>query len=119
LENQGTDWLRLSSASVEGIHPPTQVKLYGLSSRQTVVGWIQDKRNAWRNVYEKGWVPVPVSDVRFPLEDLTQGRWHLLWWDTQTGLATDGGLINTKSGSLSLSVPTFRGDIAFSLNLEK
>jgi hypothetical protein len=59
LENRGADWLCLSSASVSGIQVPTKVKLYGLVSASCAVGWIQDKRHTWRNVYKNGSSPSP------------------------------------------------------------
>jgi hypothetical protein len=115
LENQGADWLRLGSATMAGIHPPVQVKLYGLSSDNTVVGWVQDKRDLWRNVYDKGWNPVPVKDIVFPLPHLTSGIWSLTWWDTHTGETTSGGPLTLRNGKMDLQVPDFKGDIAFTL----
>jgi hypothetical protein len=115
LENRGADWLCLSSASVSGIQVPTKVKLYGLVSASCAVGWIQDKRHTWRNVYKNGYKPLPIRGARFKLPPLPSGTWVLRWWDTRTGLSTPPLSLSPHGKTVELSAPEFKGDIAFTL----
>lgn len=115
LENQGADWLKLEDASVLGIHPPIRIKLYGLASDQTVVGWIQDKRSEWQNVYLKGWTPTLVCGVKYRLTGLKAGPWRLQWWNTRTGVSTNAGPQTLSGGNFELDVPGFSCDTAFTL----
>jgi hypothetical protein len=115
LENQGADWLKLEEAFVLGIHPPIRIKLYGLASDQTIVGWIQDKRSEWQNVYRKGWVPTQVRGLKYRLNFLKAGTWNLQWWNTRTGVSTSAGTQTISNGIFELNVPDFSSDTAFLL----
>lgn len=114
IENRGADWVRLGSARVEGLDPPVLARLRGLASDRVIVGWIQDKRNVWWNVYNKGWVPVPVKGLTFPLR-IRPGTWKVDWYDTVTGVVTTGAPLRVQGDPIPLSVPEFQGDIAFIL----
>jgi hypothetical protein len=93
-----------------------QVELYGLAGDHILLGWIQDKRNNWKNTSQRGWVALPVRGVQFGLDGLSDGIYRLTWWDTISGKTTQGGLKKIRKGKLTLKVPRFTGDIAFTLS---
>jgi hypothetical protein len=115
VDNKGRDWVLLEKATLSGMKQGLQARLYGLAGSQMALGWIQDKRNTWQNVYENGWNPVPMEGVSFQLSGLVDGTYKLKWWDTESGEKTDGGEMKVEKGNLALKVPAFTGDIAFTM----
>jgi hypothetical protein len=72
-----------------------------------------DKNAAW--VYE----PPLLEDVQVTVRGLVDGRYSVRWYDPQSGAWLDEIIIETRQGSLSLSIPALRSDLAAKIMLQK
>jgi hypothetical protein len=72
-----------------------------------------DKNAAW--VYE----PPLLEDVQVTVRGLADGRYSVRWYDPQSGAWLDETTLETRQGSLSLSIPALRSDLAAKIMLQK
>ena len=78
-----------------------------LNGRDTVLVWIRNGADWWHEPDETA-----ISDGTLRLETVRDGRWHVRWFDTRSGRATDAGTIEVTDGTATLSVPLFVKDVA-------
>ena len=100
--------LETTGARVTG----AQVRVVGLQGSDCAYLWLFNPQATWWNQVVQKQTPGTVASARLEVPELAAGTYHVLWWDTERGAVVDDRDTKLESGSLTVDVPGFSGDIA-------
>jgi hypothetical protein len=89
-----------------------RLRVAGLRAKDRACLWLFNTEAAWWPQVVEHRTPAEVRGATLDLDGLAPGTYAVEWWDTQTGQVTETATANVTSGSIRLSVPTFRRDAA-------
>ena len=111
FRNNGADWVLVSHYGFTGVKAPALSGL-GLMDSNKVYGYVYNTRDGeWIDPA----IADSITDGRILLPGMEQGRYQVFFTNPRTGKVTDGGIVEARSGSLAVSLPMFKKDIAFKL----
>jgi len=99
---------------VRGYHftrrEPVALRALGLTGRDTVVVWVQNRESVWQN-WRLG-VPKAVTGATLTVHAAPEGRLRVEWFDTWTGERISKGNAPARGGAVVLAVPPVQRDVA-------
>jgi hypothetical protein len=118
LENTTGDWLEIGTYMLQGVLSSRYSGLRPLALQDRATGetllWLQDPTSNWTSDRD-GKTPRGWEGVRAAIPLSVPGRYTAEWWDTRTGTILRRSPVPPRGGSVTLTVPSFRRDIALRL----
>ncbi len=113
VEHSGQDWFQVRSYVLTNYS--TALRCRALSGDKKVLGWIQNRRFTYRDIYQ-GAVLNQISDAVVNLTGISDdGLYSVQWWNAQAGTVHSTASVNISGGSANLPVPPVTQDIAFKM----
>lgn len=103
---------------VSGLHTArtdvsdSKVMVIGLQGRDCAYLFLSDIDAIWYKVVVDGIKPEEKTDVSISVKGLVPGEYRVQWWDTYKGNIIEEKIYNPTQQNLTISVPSFRRDIA-------
>ena len=99
--------LKITDASVG-----EPVRVLGYQGDDRAYLWLSDSRTNWHTVIMEGKTPPAVASCRLTVPGLADGAYRVTWWDTQAGEVVETVQVESRGGSLGVTVPVFAADMA-------
>jgi hypothetical protein len=103
--------LEATEARVTG----AQVRVVGLQGRDGAYLWLFNPQATWWNQVVQKQTPGEVVSARLEVPKLAAGTYLVVWLDTDRGTVVAEREATLETGSLTVDVPRFSGDIACKL----
>lgn len=113
ISNTGKDWIGINRITLTNYRKSslTNIRPLGLAIGDEMILWVYDQDSNWKNDYE-GVVPLPIEDAFFEIQDVEEGYYEIVWWDTREGREVHREKISSQANNLIIDLPVFSRDIA-------
>ena len=105
-------WTGGALQSLTATVPNETFRVIGLRERERAWIWVFDPRAAWKEIVIAQRTPPEVKDARLVLADWPASPCRVQWWDTSQGTVIREEQTTDANGTLSLTIPAFKRDIA-------
>ena len=108
----------LSGISLAGLKTTTaktsndRLRVLGYQDKDRAYFWLSDKQATWWSQVVDKKKPDSIEGATIEITGLKPGRYSVEWWDTIESKTVGRMSISLSGNTVSVSVPTFRSDVA-------
>ena len=120
LDNTAGDWIGVDRVTFSGAKSSRCADLMSTALQDDSTGetlvWVYDATSTWQND-QSGTSGRELRNVLLSVPVLRSGMFDVCWWDTHAGTIVARQTIASQDGSLSLTAPPFRRDLALRITM--
>jgi len=114
VDNLGTDWILISNYTFTNIAPPLENFVLRSANKNSVSGWLLNKKYNWQFLHDSGHTPAPVIGASVKISNMNNGNYAVNFFSCLTGNIISYINVNVTNNNLVITLPSIAWDMAFS-----